>query len=347
MIDLLPSEEQQQIIDSVASFLENEMPLARLRPNSAGELLNDIRISVEQWSGIASMGWFGLGVAEALGGVGYTLVEEMLVARELGRYAISPCIAASMTAAHLAARAGSESLDLFNSIRSGQLRVAHANRLVADSDEYHLIDPHAASHFLVVDQSGARLYERSAFVDARSVISLDDAIQLERARLNSNAQPVLSDSGGDIALNVSLLNSAQLLGVAEQAQKAAVEYAKIREQFGQAIGSFQALKHRCADMATLAEAAYAQTYFAGLAQAHSQPGASYQAAAAKIISAEAALSNARSNIQIHGGIGFTAECDAHIFLKRAHLLGQLGGDRRWLRETLLGETMEPARRSQQ
>lgn len=347
MIDLLPSEEQQQIIDSVANFLENEMPLARLRPNSDGEMLTDIRITAEQWGEIAAMGWFGLGVADELGGVGYTLVEEMLVARELGRYAASPCIAATMAAAHLTARAGSA---LFAPIQSGQLLVAYANRLVADSDEYHeyhLIDPHAASHFLVVDQSGARLYERSAFVDARAVISLDDAIQLERARLAADAQPVLSDSGDDIALHVSLLNSAQLLGVAERAQKTAVEYAKVREQFGQAIGSFQALKHRCADMATLAEAAYAQTYFAGLSQTSGQPDAAYQVAAAKIISAEAALSNARSNIQIHGGIGFTAECDAHIFLKRAHLLGQLGGDRRWLRETLLGETMEPARRTRQ
>ena len=57
-----------------------------------------------------------------------------------------------------------------------------------------------------------------------------------------------------------------------------------------------------------------------------------------MICAEAALANARSGIQIHGGIGFTAECDAHVFLKRAHLLGQMGGERRWVRETLLSKT---------
>ena len=92
------------------------------------------------------------------------------------------------------------------------------------------------------------------------------------------------------------------------------------------------------DMAVMAEAAYAQAFFAGLSQAGGQRDAAYQIAAAKVICAEAALANARSGIQIHGGIGFTAECDAHVFLKRAHLLGQMGGERRWVRETLLSKT---------
>ena len=62
---------------------------------------------------------------------------------------------------------------------------------------------------------------------------------------------------------------------------------------------------------------------------------------AKVISAEAALANSRSCIQLHGGIGFTAECAAHVFLKRAHLLGQLGGERRWIRTTLLSKRTAP------
>lgn len=334
MIDLLPSEEQQQIIDSVAGFLEEKLPLARLRPGPDGRIPDGIRIDDAQWRDIAALGWFGLGAPEAAGGAGFTVVGEMLVARELGRCAASPSIAATMAAAQLAARAGS---DLFGRITGGELRVALANRLLPDGDEYHLIDAQGASCFLVADEAGTALYETAAFTDARSVVPLDDSITLERARLSSTARPLLEETGDGVARHVSLLNSAQLLGVAEGAMRLAVEHAKVREQFGQPIGAFQALKHRCADMAVLAETAYAQTFFAGVSQAGNQSDAAWQIAAAKVISAEAALSNARACIQIYGGIGFTAECAAHVFLKRAHLLGRLGGEKRWIRETLLAK----------
>lgn len=332
MIDLLPSEEQQQIIDSVVAYLEENMPLARLRPGPDGGMPQGARIADAQWRDMAALGWFGLGVSEASGGADCAVVGEMLVARELGRYAASPSIVATMTAAHLAARAGS---DLFQRITRGELRIAFANRLHADGEVYHLIDAQEAEYFLVADETAAALYPAAAFADARPVVALDDSITLERARLAPSARPLLEEPGSGIARHVSLLNCAQLLGVAAGAMTLAVEYAKVREQFGQAIGAFQALKHRCADMAVLAEAAYAQTYLAGLAQAGGEPDAGRQIAAARLVSADAALSNARSCIQIHGGIGFTAECAAHVFLKRAHLLGRLGGDSRSIREALL------------
>lgn len=334
MIDLLPSEEQQQIIDSVAAFLAEELPLTRLHPGSDGERPGDTGISAELWRHMAGLGWFGLGIPEGRGGAGYTVVAEMLVARELGRYAASPSIAATIAAVHLAASSDDE---LLANLMTGESRVAVASRLCAGSDECHLMDARGARYCLVVDGTEAQIYETAAFDDVRAVTSLDDAIALERARLASHVRPLLQDAGGDVGLRASLLNSAQLLGVAEAALRQTVDYAKVREQFGQAIGSFQTIKHRCADMAISAEAAYAQVFFAGLSQAAGQPDAAYQVAAAKVISAEAALANARSGIQVHGGIGFTAECNAHVFLKRAHLLGQLGGERRWVRATLLSK----------
>ncbi|MBK7249763.1 MAG: acyl-CoA/acyl-ACP dehydrogenase [Gammaproteobacteria bacterium] len=333
MIDLLPSEEQQQIIDSVAGFLEAQLPVTRLRPGPDGARPADAGLTDALWHHIASLGWFGLGVSEAQGGAGYPIVVEMLVARELGRHAVSPSVTATMAAAHLAARGGETSLA---SLIGGERRVAVANRVSAGGDEYHLIDGRGADCFLILEETETRLYHASAFGRTRPVMSLDDAVTLDRADLPASAQPLLRDATGDIAHRVSLLNSAQLLGVAEAALRLAVDYAGAREQFGQAIGSFQAIKHSCADMAVRAEAAYAQTFFAGLSQGSRRPDAAYQIAAAKVVSADAALANARACIQIHGGIGFTAECDAHVFLKRAHLLGQLGGERRWLRSTLLG-----------
>jgi alkylation response protein AidB-like acyl-CoA dehydrogenase len=332
VIDLLPSEEQQQIIDSVAGFLAARLPLSRLRPGSSGERPGDPGISAGLWRDMAGLGWFGLGIPEERGGAGLTVIAEMLLARELGRYAISPSIAATIATSHLAARGDR---DLLAKLMAGEQRVAVASRLHAGSDEYHLIDPHDAGCCLVADGAEVRLYLTDAFEEVRVVDSLDGAIVLERARLAPHVRPLLRDAGGNVGHRVSLLNSAQLLGVAEAALQESVNYGKAREQFGQAIGSFQAIKHRCADMALRAEAAYAQVFFAGLSQAGDRPDAVYQIAAARVISAEAALANSRSSIQVHGGMGFTAECDAHVFLKRAHLLGQLGGDRCWARAALL------------
>jgi alkylation response protein AidB-like acyl-CoA dehydrogenase len=115
----------------------------------------------------------------------------------------------------------------------------------------------------------------------------------------------------------------------------AVEYAKARQQFGKPIGSFQAIKHLCADMAIRAEAAACQVIFAALVQAEGHAGVDFHSVAAKLVAVEAALQNAAQNIQIHGAIGFTAEADAHLFIKRAHVLEQLWGDTRQQRRLML------------
>jgi alkylation response protein AidB-like acyl-CoA dehydrogenase len=115
----------------------------------------------------------------------------------------------------------------------------------------------------------------------------------------------------------------------------AVEYAKLREQFNKPIGSFQAVKHICADMAIRAEAALCQTTIAALVVAEGKPGADFQVTSAKIVATRAALENAAQNIQVHGAIGFTSEADAHLFLKRAHVMDQYAGDLRRQRERLI------------
>jgi alkylation response protein AidB-like acyl-CoA dehydrogenase len=90
----------------------------------------------------------------------------------------------------------------------------------------------------------------------------------------------------------------------------------------------QAVKHSCTDMAVRAESATCQTFFAALALGESTPDAAFQVAAAKIVAGNAATMNARASVQIHGGLGFTWEHDAHLLAKRAHVLGVLFGDRR-------------------
>jgi alkylation response protein AidB-like acyl-CoA dehydrogenase len=117
------------------------------------------------------------------------------------------------------------------------------------------------------------------------------------------------------------LTAAQLLGLADGALQLAVAYAKEREQFGRPIGSFQAVKHLCADMLTRVELARSAVYAAAVTlDGRGVDDPQRMVAAAKITAGEAALANGKSCIQVHGGMGFTAEVDAHFYLKRAFVL---------------------------
>lgn len=316
MIDLLPSVEQQQIVDSVVEFFAHV---------GSGE--GSRRIAADTWKEIAGLGWFGLALAEEDGGAGCSLVEELLVAREFGRCVASPALVAAMLSAHVAAYAGNDTL--LQGILSGELRVGLANALPGPNrsePKVHLLDADGASLVLYWNETGMGLRDRSAFTSITVVDSLDEAVHLERAVAPDSAPSAwVSAQRFPLPQRADLLTCAQLVGVAEAAKDDAVAYAKVREQFGQPIGAFQALKHECAEMAVQCEAAYAQTFFAGLTQNSALSDAAFQCSAATLLATEAALHNARANIQIHGGMGFTSECEAHRYLKRAHLLSQLGG----------------------
>jgi hypothetical protein len=128
------------------------------------------------------------------------------------------------------------------------------------------------------------------------------------------------------------LASGFLLGIAETTQEMAVDYAKKREQFGRPIGSFQAIKHICADMFVNQEVARAAAYAAGATLDHPEVGdVSRAVSAAKITSGEAAMKNSRACIQVHGGMGYTWEIPAHYYLKRT-----------WVLETCFGTIDEHA-----
>jgi alkylation response protein AidB-like acyl-CoA dehydrogenase len=126
-----------------------------------------------------------------------------------------------------------------------------------------------------------------------------------------------------------------LVGIAEAALDQIVEYAKIRETFGKPIGSYQAVRHPCADMATRLEAARCQLWFAAAAMKESRTDAVGHLDAAKHLANECAAFVTDLNIQLHGGIGVTDEHDAHIFMKHALLLRKLFGSKRLLLKNLL------------
>ena len=153
-------------------------------------------------------------------------------------------------------------------------------------------------------------------------------IQLANAvdRLVEAARETPSDDGSGRLIDDGAVLAAYLVGIAVATRDAAVGHARQREQFGQPIGAFQAIKHQCADMAVRAAAAEAQVRYAAVSFGRSGEDRT-QAAAAWLLATGAALANAKACIQIHGAMGFTAECDVHMFLKRAHVVAALGSDR--------------------
>jgi alkylation response protein AidB-like acyl-CoA dehydrogenase len=336
MVDLLVSSEQQQIIDSVSDFLGTELPVSRLRPAGLAA-----RSDSASWTRMGSLGWFTLALPEAMGGSGLTAIEEALLFRQLGKFLVSPNVLASSISARLAA--ANNASDLLDAIGSGTERVALAHALESVSvgatitGRFQLLDLRDARWLLVIDEVG-----QAAIVDLRDVndivqvASAVDGISIDRATIS--ATPVFRSAPGfDGHVLLRLLAGSMLSGICEATRDLATEYAKIRVQFGQPIGSFQAIKHKCADMALRADAAAALVNFASIRVAGQKDDAVFQATSAKLLCARYALLNAKETIQVHGGIGFTVECDAHHYLKRAHMLDQIGGSVRRQQQLLLQE----------
>jgi alkylation response protein AidB-like acyl-CoA dehydrogenase len=154
-------------------------------------------------------------------------------------------------------------------------------------------------------------------------------------RLDAAADAVATVVGPQIWRLGQVGATAMLIGLAEAALHLIVEYAKVRETFGRPIGSYQAVRHPCADMATRVEAARAQLWYAAAALKEGRAEAPVHLNAAKHLANQAAVANADTCIQLHGGIGVTDEHDAHLILKHALLLSRIFGSKRWLLGQLL------------
>lgn len=322
IVDLMPTDDQAMIADSVGAFFADRLPVERFRDPAnwygAAEM--------SAWSGLAELGIFGLGVSAERGGVGYAVAEEVMVASAAGRFLISPTLIATMIAAHLgdagAYAAGTKRAAFANPLRP----FIGANAPV----DVHLIDAGGADALLLATPLGAWLVPGSAAPDPSPVIGMDETVGLSRATI---APEAIVAPASDFARG-ELLLAAYLSGLSRAALDMAVEYAKVREQFGQPIGAFQAIKHACADMALRTKGAFSQTCYAAARAGTGDPEPG-EAACALLLAGEAALENSRANIQIHGGMGFTDESPAHHFLKRAQTLVLLGGGKHALQRRIL------------
>lgn len=325
MIDLNYSTEQNQIVSSVRTMMAEVLPVERLRDEKAR--------GPDALDGIAQFGGFLMSLPEEAGGAGLTAVEEVLLHIELGRNLVSPAALATPLAARLAHEAGLS--DLVGAILGGDTRVCLGNALAAGSRDglpvgpdglpLHLYDADKADLVLVWSGANAMLAARDSIMSA-PVESADRTVRISRATVHQHS--VVAHLGAEatsVPRFARLLVAAQLLGMCEATRDISVDYAKIRCQFGQPIGTFQAVKHRCANMTINVEVLAAQLMFAAIAERDQWPDAAFQAEACWLLACRYALENARASIQLHGGIGFSAECDAHFYLLRAHLLENVGG----------------------
>ncbi|MGI9576701.1 MAG: acyl-CoA dehydrogenase family protein [Microthrixaceae bacterium] len=326
-MDLLPTEEQSEIISTVRAQLDAGFSLNTLADRDGQAEVIDAVL----WNQCAELGWFALGLDEAVGGIGYGLAEEALLFEELGAHCTPGPFLATVMAAHCAALAGSG--ELVAEITSATKRVALAEPESVDvvvsetavSGDFRLTDSAGAEYALVLDG------ERTAIISlagaaVEPVPSLDLLVPLATASLDTS--PIAFATDPSVALRATVLTAAMLSGVARATAEQSTEYAKDREQFGRPVGSFQAVKHRCADMAVRADAAEQLTHLAALAVAGGHDDGRFQAEAARVVAGDAAVANAETNVQNHGGIGFTWEHTAHRYVTRARIWSQQAGDRR-------------------
>jgi alkylation response protein AidB-like acyl-CoA dehydrogenase len=325
-MNLLADAEQTQLVESAVDFLRDRAPVV------GGESVPAYRARMGRnfWKQVADLGWIGLGLSEAQGGVGYTLAEEALFFREFGRYLLTPAILGAVLGAHLAADAGMP--DLAASIIGGESLVGVA---FGEGEHSSVLELEGADLVLDLRPEAAALYPASAY-QAQPVACLDD--RLTMARVESRGAP-LAELPAARALydRAGVLAAAMLAGMAEASRDLSVEYAANRRQFGVAIGSFQAVKHKCADMAVRAAAASSMVFYAALAVRDQLASAAFDAAAAKAYAAEAAMQNSSISVQVHGGMGFTEQMTPHLYVKRARMIDSLFGDQRTRLAQLLRE----------
>jgi alkylation response protein AidB-like acyl-CoA dehydrogenase len=336
-MDLMPTPEQDAIRDSVRGFLEAELPMWRVRslmdapPAAYAEL----------WRGAAALGFFALGLPEALGGAGYALPEEMVLFEELGRALAPGPWLGTVLAAHALALGGAEARGALAAVVAGELRAAACidclgGPLTMRGDRVSgtrraVLGAGLADAFVVVDDAAVLFVQRGDSVAVEAVPSLDATNPVGTVAFDNASCIVLAhDATSAAALRraATVLSCADAVGGIARTVEMSVDYAKVRHQFGRPIGSFQAVKHRCADMAVRAEVARAATTYATVSVRDGAPDAEFQTAVAKILAADAYLRNSADNVQNHGGMGFTWECDAHLYVKRARAFDATLGSRR-------------------
>ena len=264
-------------------------------------------VSAETWGALEEAGVFSLRLPESDGGAGLGMTAAVIVFEQLGRALVpGPLVGTHVTRSH----------------------GAPVEKLTLISRDDQLIPYLSTSDVVgVLDAEGVSVIRQDEIAAEGIAQPLDPLTPVWRVSSLPEGKKV-SDAGtaAVVRLEASALTAALLVGIASAETDLAVAYAKERQQFGRAIGSFQAVKHICADMLTRAEVARAAVYAAGVHLDGNGDGDTARAVTgAMLLASEAAFANGKACVQVHGGMGFTWEIDAHLYLKRAAALIALHG----------------------
>ena len=347
------SEDQDELRRFVRQFLEEKSPESAVRELMAAERGYDEAV----WRQMAGqLGLQGIAISESHGGGGFTFRELALVLEEMGRALLcAPYFSTVVLAASALSRSGDEAAcgELLPAIAAGGCIAtlafeeddeAHGAVAVADGSGWRLrgeksyvLDGHVADVVLVAARSphGLGLFRCSGDAEGlgRELLPTLDLTR-KQARLTFAGTPAVAVGrlGNGAAVLDGVLQlaavalAAEQVGGAQRCLDTAVAYAKERMQFGRPIGSFQAIKHRCADLLLETETARSAAYYAAWCAATGDEDLPVAAAMAKAQCSDAYYRAAAENIQILGGIGFTWEHPAHLYFKRAKASQLMFGD---------------------
>jgi alkylation response protein AidB-like acyl-CoA dehydrogenase len=323
-MDFRVGDDQRQLAEGIRALVAGRMPLERVRAREGAECVAE----AADWSALGETGVFSLTLPEPAG-TGLGLADASVVFEELGRALVpGPLVGtflAAVAGAVDGAAEGTVQVGALSAGRPGPVLVEHLGTLQA----LLVLAADGPPQLLEPAPSGGALRLTHA-LDPLTPMWRLDTLPFGGA---------LADDGGDLWRTGTLLTAALQVGHAAAVLDLAVAYAKERHQFGKPIGSFQAIKHMCADMLVRAEVARAAVHAAACLADAPDVAASEAAVAgctpgqllersvsgAKVLADEAAVSNARAAIQVHGGMGFTWEVPLHLHLKRARVLATTFG----------------------
>jgi alkylation response protein AidB-like acyl-CoA dehydrogenase len=360
------SAEQEELRASVRRFLADRAPISAVR--ELMETADGLDAAVWRQAG-EQLGLQGIAIPEEYGGSGFSFAEQAVVLEELGAALFGgPYLASAVLAATALLASPDEDARkaYLPGIASGEViaTVAFteedgswdpaAIRLAATADgpgwrldgrKSFVLDGHSAGLILVLARTGEELSLFAVPADAggltrTSLPTLDQTRKLARLDFASVPARLIGSAGGGGAVLSRVLDiaaiaqAAEQLGGAQRALDMAVGYAKVRHQFGRPIGSFQAIKHRCADLLLEVESLRSAVQYAAAAVAENSSEVPMVASLVKAYASDVYFHVAAENIQIHGGIGFTWEHDAHLYFKRAKASELFLGDASYHREHL-------------
>jgi alkylation response protein AidB-like acyl-CoA dehydrogenase len=329
--------------DAVRELLARECPPARVR--AAWDGGDDAPLTV--WPSLSAMGIIGMTAPERWGGLGLTELDLVLVLEEAGRAGLpEPLIETTAVAIPLLAEVATDANGY--AIQDRWLGAAAAGKavltvglrgapLVVDGRRAHLLLLEHGDELHAVERERVTLTAQPSVDGARKLHRVDwTPSAATRLGAGAAVRAALDDAHDRGAVAAA----AQLLGVCRQLLDMTVDYAKVRTQFGKAIGSFQAVKHQLADALVAVELARPCVYRAAYALAHRETDRGVFCAMAKARASDAALQVARTALQCHGAIGYSFEYDLHLWMKRAWTLAAAWGDAAWHRTRIAAAVLD-------